>query len=213
MGYSRAGFEVVGVDIAEQPRYPFEFIQADAIEILACPYCAPDEGCAEHVGLYSFSAIHASPPCQRFSSMMGRWGREEEHPDLIWPTREILASTGLPYVIENVVGAPLEEPICLCGRSFGLSVRRHRLFELGGFDIPLMPPCACGESPALQVNGHPGGSSTRDPKARFGSTAEWSEGMGIDWMTGPEMAEAIPPAYTEFIGTQLMAHLNATVAA
>ena len=200
MGYHRAGFEVVGVDIKPQPNYPFRFYRDNALEFVV----------SDSRDLWQdFDAIHASPPCQRFSSMTGRWGREEEHPDLIWPTRELLASTGLPYVIENVVRAPLENPICLCGRSFGLPVRRHRLFELSGFDIPFIPPCACGESPALQVNGHPGGSSKRDPKARFGSTEEWKAGLGIDWMTGKEMAQAIPPAYTEFIGTALFQRLQA----
>lgn len=201
-GYARAGFEVVGVDIAPQPHYPFEFVQADALDVLA--------GTASGLRFRNFriDAIHASPPCQRFSSMTGRWGREEEHPDLIWPIREMVASTGLPYVIENVVGAPLENPICLCGRSFGLPVRRHRLFELGGFTIPLVPACACDGTPALQVNGHPGGSSKRDPKARFGSTEEWRKGMGIDWMTGAELAEAIPPVYTQFIGDHLREHLS-----
>lgn len=192
-GYALAGFEVVGVDIAPQPNYPYEFAQGDVLQ----------EG-VELFAVDYFDAIHASPPCQRFSRMTDRWKRQSEHPDLIGPTRELLAATGLPYVIENVIGAPLREPICLCGRSFGLAVRRHRLFELGGFAIPLIPPCSCGESPALQVNGHPGGSSVRDPRSRFGSTQEWAVGLGIDWMTGAEMAEAIPPAYTEFIGSQLI---------
>jgi DNA (cytosine-5)-methyltransferase 1 len=212
VGYSRAGFEVVGVDIKPQPRYPFEFVQADALKFMEWLVDTGKGWRFDSEGLeldsWEFDAIHASPPCQRFSSMTGRWGREEEHPDLIWPTRELLASTGLPYVIENVAGAPLEDPICLCGRSFGLPVRRHRLFEIGGFEIPLVPACACDGSPPLQVNGHPGGSSKRDPKARFGNKQEWSEGMGIDWMTGVEMAQAIPPAYTEFIGHQLLAHIK-----
>ena len=95
----------------------------------------------------------------------------------------------------------------LCGSSFGLPIRRHRLFELGGFAIPLVPPCA-HDGPALQVNGHSGGSSRRDPKARFGNTAEWREGMGIEWMTGKELAETIPPAYTELIGSSLLSHLR-----
>jgi len=208
MGYANAGFDVVGVDIKPQPRYPFEFVRTEALDLLDTLIKFGWERDRRWT-LDDFDAIHASPPCQRFSSMTGRWGRELEHPDLIWPTRELLASTGLPYVIENVVGAPLEDPICLCGRSFGLPVRRHRLFELGGFTIPLVPPCSCGDGPALQVNGHPGGSSKRDPRARFGDTEEWKQGLGIDWMTGSEMAQAIPPVYTQFIGDHLREHLDA----
>jgi DNA (cytosine-5)-methyltransferase 1 len=203
MGYHRAGFEVVGVDIKPQPNYPFPFIQADALDFLI------DYMYARTDLVDPPDTIHASPPCQRYSKMTGRWtGASKFHPDLVGITRELLESTGLPYIIENVEGAPLRQPITLCGRSFGLSIRRHRLFELSDFDIPLIPPCACGGSPALQVNGHPGGSSTRDPKARFGGTEEWKTGLGIDWMTGAEMAEAIPPAYTEFIGEHLLEYLG-----
>jgi len=188
-GYRRAGItDIVGVDLAPQPHYPFDFVQADAMTY-------PLEG---------FDLIHASPPCQRYSVMTKRWGRGESHPDLIGPTRERLIAAGVPYVIENVVGArrELRDPIMLCGSGFGLAVRRHRLFES---NIPLLGRlCQHGKEPALQVNGHPGGSSKRDPKARFGSLAEWRAGMGIDWMTAPELAEAIPPAFTEFIGQQIM---------
>lgn len=187
MGYHRAGFEVIGVDIVHQPNYPFTFFQADAMEFPL---------------IDDFDVIHASPPCQAYSTMTKRWGRNQEHPDLVAATRERLIESGVPYVIENVVGAPLINPIRLCGSSFGLAVRRHRLFEMS--DPPLLVPPCQHDGPALQVNGHPGGSSRRDPKARFGNLTEWKAGMGISWMDADELAEAIPPAYTEWIGRHLM---------
>jgi DNA (cytosine-5)-methyltransferase 1 len=189
-GYELAGFDVLGVDLAPQPNYPFEFRQADAIDWLAAG------------GWIGFDAIHASPPCQRYSNMTKRWAREAWHPDLIEPIRQGLQAIGLPYVIENVMGVPLLNPIRLCGSSFGLQVQRHRLFEMS--DAPLLVPPCQHNGPALQVNGHPGGSSKRDPKARFGSVAEWREGMGISWMSAPELAESIPPAFTEWIGQRLI---------
>ena len=196
------GFEVLGIDIEPQPNYPFEFIRADAIEWMS-----------SHMDMWvtAFDAIHASPPCQAHSTLKARW-KDREHADLVAPTRELLEATELPYVIENVVGAPLIEPLVLCGSSFGLGVRRHRLFECS---FPVMaPPCAHGQqaatydvyehgkwikSPVARVYGHGGG------KAR----SEWPVAMGIDWMSHEELAQAIPPAYTEHIGGYLMAHLNA----
>lgn len=196
-GYHRAGFEVVGVDKVHQPRYPFEFHQADALEYLA-----------EHG--HEFDAIHASPPCQRHSTMTIRWGRQEEHPNLIGPTRKALMSLGKPYVMENVVGAPLCNAVVLCGSMFGLrsgewQLQRHRLFES---NIMLWTPGECRhKGRALAVYGHAGGTSRRDG-IRFPGTGAWPEGMGIDWMTGEELAEAIPPAYTEWIGKQLRVFLE-----
>lgn len=194
MGYHRAGFEVVGVDVNPQPRYPFEFIQADAMTF-------PLEG---------FDAIHASPPCQRYSTMTKKWGRSGEHPDLVAPVREALEDIGTPYVIENVPGAPLREPLMLCGSMFGLGaqgyqLRRHRNFETNSGTI--WPPAMCShQGQPLPVYGHAGGRSKRDGLT-FPGTDAWREGMGIDWMTGKELAESIPPAYTTFIGEQLMAAL------
>jgi DNA (cytosine-5)-methyltransferase 1 len=195
MGYHRAGFDVVGVDIEPQPNYTFRFYQADALRL--------DDRWIE---AERFDAIHASPPCQLWSGMHGSSG-----PDLITPLRPLLEATGLPYVIENVPGAPLEGPI-LCGSSFGLGVRRHRRFET---NFPLIvPPCAHGQqAPRFEVYDHgawyksavvpvygTGGGKGRE---------HWAEAMGIDWMTDSEMAEAIPPAYTELIGHQLLAHVKA----
>ena len=202
MGYHRAGFEVVGVDINPQPHYPFEFIQDDwasPLEILP--------GLWERGG--SIVVIHASPPCQRYSTMTAKWGRQEQHPDLVAPVREalqMLAEDGMPYIIENVPGAPLESPMMLCGSMFGLGsqgyqLQRHRNFESNIF---LFPPGMCSHAgQPLPVYGHAGGRSKRDG-LKFPGTDAWREGMGIDWMTGNELAESIPPAYTEFIGKQLM---------
>jgi len=193
MGYHRAGFEVVGVDIKPQPHYPFEFHHADALEYLAAHGA-------------EFDAIHASCPCQRHSSMTARWGRQEEHPNLIAPTRRALVALGKPYVMENVVGAPLYNAVMLCGSMFGLRsgdwyLERHRLFES---NVLLWVERDCRhKGRAIPVYGHAGGQSKRD-RIKFPSTEAWREAMGIDWMTGPELAEAIPPAFTEYIGKQLI---------
>lgn len=195
MGYHRAGFDVIGVDIEPQPRYPFEFVQADAMTF-------PLEG---------FDVIHASPPCQRYSTMTKKWGREDNHPDYIEELRlrlvEQFDDSGALYVIENVPGAPLYNAFTYCGSMFGLGsqgyqLRRHRLFES---NVWMWPPTYCSHRrPTLGVYGHAGGSSKRDG-LKFPGVDAWREGMGIDWMTGEELAEAIPPAYTEYIGKQLMA--------
>ena len=199
VGYHRAGFDVVGVAIVPQPHFPFEFVQCDWQEALATIPGAWERAGEEY-------AIHASPPCQRYSTMTKKWGRSGDHPDLVEPVREALVVVEVPYVIENVVGAPLNSPIMLCGSMFGLGanggqIRRHRLFETS-FQMPVfLPPCRhIGR--AIAVYGHAGGSSKRDG-LKFGGTNEWREAMGIDWMTGAELAQAIPPAYTEFIGHTL----------
>jgi DNA (cytosine-5)-methyltransferase 1 len=204
MGYHRAGFDVVGVDIKPQPHYPFEFLQASWDEpLMVLP------GLWERDGIPY--AIHASPPCQRYSGMTKKWGRSLDHPDLVDPVRDHLDLIGAPYVIENVEGAPLRDPTMLCGTMFGLRsgeyrLRRHRLFEAHGFTV--WPPASCAHiGPALPVYGHAGGKSKRDGLT-FPGTDAWREGMGIDWMTGNELAESIPPAYTEWIGRQLIEALS-----
>lgn len=187
MGYHQAGFEVVGVDKEPQKNYPFEFHQADAIDFLE-----------KHWN--EFWGVHASPPCQRNSTMTkGLWkDRLASHPELIGPTRKALIKTGKPYVIENVPGAPLIDPITLCGSMFGIQVRRHRLFETS-FPI-LQPECDHkNQGPVVAVYGHSGGSSKRDG-IKFQGVSAWKEAMQIDWMTGAELAEALPPAYTKYIG-------------
>jgi DNA (cytosine-5)-methyltransferase 1 len=193
MGYHRAGFDVVGVDIEEQPNYPFEFVRMDALDF-------PLDG---------FDAVHASPPCQAYSTMGQRYAETQaSHPDLIAPTRDMLETSGLPYVIENVMGARWEmvNPYRLCGSSFGLGVHRHRLFET---NFPMMvPPCAhtsegvpvYGKLDGRRVWTRADGSELRVPR----ELSEGAEAMGIDWMTWNELTQAIPPAYTEHIGIYLL---------
>lgn len=190
MGYHRAGFDVVGVDIKPQPRYPFHFVQGDALEYVAA------HG-------HEFDAIHASPPCQRFSTITARWGRSKDHPDLIEPTRHLLIRTRRPYVIENVRGAGLLANLMLCGSMLGLRVIRHRYFETSA-GMFIMPPYSCRHDyEPVAVYGHSGGTSKRDGKT-FGGVDTWKAAMQIDWMVGDELAEAIPPAYTEYIGRHLL---------
>jgi DNA (cytosine-5)-methyltransferase 1 len=195
MGYSRAGFEVVGVDNRPQPNYPFAFMQADALAIL-------------EAGRLDYDAIHASPPCQAYSvATRDKTG----HADLVARTRELLQATGLPYVIENVPGAPLHDPVTICGSSLGLRVRRHRLFET---NWPLMvPPCAHAlQGQPVGVYGE--GSAKGQKRGRKASSeAEVLEVMGMPWADRKTATQAIPPAYTELIGHQLFAHLKASTLA
>lgn len=201
VGYSHAGFDVVGVDIEPQPRYPFRFFQADAL----------------HFPLEGFDAIHASPPCQRFTAGAARAGTCDLHPELIASTRRRLEATGVPFVIENVAGArsALCSPTMLCGTMFDLGVFRHRLFEAGGFDLPAPEhhrhKGRVGDGRYFTVTGHSGGSSRRDGWVG-GTREDWRRAMGIDWMTVAELAEALPPAYTEYVGHHLLAALVAQAA-
>ena len=200
MGYHLAGFEVVGVDIEPQPHYPFEFIQGDALGVSGPSYAELESG---------FDAIHASPPCQAYTSMNRKHpGSRAAHPSLIAPTRELLRSTGLPYVIENVVGAvrELEAPMRLCGFSFGLPIHRHRLFES---NLLLMSGGCPGGADAFGVYGkldgrrlwtRADGSEYHAPK----TLEEAREAMGMPWSDWHGIKEAIPPAYTEWIGRQLI---------
>lgn len=191
MGYHRAGFDrIVGVDNRPQPRYAFEFVQADALEYVA-----------EHGR--EFDVIHASPPCQKYS-IARKIHVNTNHPDLVAPTRELLEQTGKMWVIENVVGAPLINPILLCGTMFDLKVYRHRLFESNCF---LFSP---GIHPTHKerTGAHRGYSRAHAFACVAGHNFQRDEGakaMGIDWM-GPrrELAQANPPAYTEYIGRQLI---------
>jgi DNA (cytosine-5)-methyltransferase 1 len=203
MGYSRAGFEVIGVDIKPQPHYPFGFWQADALSILGREGADADRLWR----LGHFDAIHASPPCQlwtRFQSSQPQ--RENKHLDLITPTRPLLEATGLPWVIENVPGSPLCNPVQLCGSGFGLGVKRgqllrHRLFE-ASFPLQALPCHHAG--PSVMVAGH----GVDGYRGNGLNAAEARQAMGIDWMNRDEMAEAVPPAYTEWIGRQLIRALE-----
>jgi DNA (cytosine-5)-methyltransferase 1 len=197
VGYARAGFEVVGVDIKPQPNYPFTFAVGDAL-------------CRDAT---IFDAIHASPPCQAYTTMNNRWGSDS--PDLIAITRYRLEESGLPYVIENVAGAlkELRNPIRLTGEMFGLGVHRPRLFEMNWPLLVPSPPMRQRDPVAVYGKNDQRRLWTRadGSELRAATLEEGSKAMGIDWMGWDELREAIPPAYTEFIGTQLLAYLGAKV--
>jgi DNA (cytosine-5)-methyltransferase 1 len=211
MGYHRAGFtEIVGVDIKPQPRYPFTFVQGDALEYIKA------HG-------HEFDAIHASPPCQAFTQMSAKWrGRgtaADQHSDLLTPTLYLLrTSTHRRWIVENVPGARrrMRPSLILHGGMFGLGVHRPRLFEtnillLSAFSNQTKFPIGVyGTKPdgrttyRYRNNGNYNGKSLiRAAK----SVEEAREAMGIDWMTWEEIREAIPPAYTEFIGKQMIAEI------
>lgn len=197
MGYHRAGFDVIGVDVKPQANYPFEFHQADALGF----------------DMRDFDAIHASPPCQRYSVANNIHGNSD-HPDLLPATRDLLVASGIPWVIENVPGAPMHDYVVLCGLAFGLGVKRHRWFETS---FPVKDPPACPKGHPgdwVSVFGHTvlsrghvtgkakGGGNTI--KRTHLGVERGREAMGILWMNRNELSEAIPPAYTEWIGQQLI---------
>jgi DNA (cytosine-5)-methyltransferase 1 len=191
MGYHRAGFDVVGVDLKPQPRYPFEFHRGDALEYVA-----------RH-GL-EFDAIHASPPCQAHTAL--NHARKKQTVSLVQPTRAVLSLLGVPYVIENVPGAPLRNPVVLCGTMFDLEVLRHRIFESS---IPLSPPGPSDHrgtvADGTYVSVHGGGQRSTHTISYSAQRPRWERAMGIDWMrTRDELCQAIPPAYTQFIGERLI---------
>ncbi|MFB7517430.1 SAM-dependent methyltransferase [Streptomyces sp. NPDC056144] len=193
-GYAAAGFDVVGVDINPQPRYPYRFIQADAVAFIR-----------EHGARFGF--IHTSPPCQHDSDCQRIQGNT--HPDLIAPTRAALESTGRPWVIENVAGAvpKLHEPVMLCGTQFGLETYRHRYFETGGWTLT-QPEHPAHVAPQAKM-GRP------IPPGHFGQFIGNFSGvdharrvMDVPWMNRDGIRECIPPAYTRWIGTQALANLT-----
>lgn len=194
-GYHLAGFDVVGVDINPQPHYPFQFVQADCMDVDV---------------FAGIDAIHASPPCQAYTRKAANWGRKRtswaEHPDLLGPTREKLIATGLPYILENVMGARMRPNMVLCGTQFGLRIIKHRQFECS-FPVTA-PEASCDHSDVY------------NPWSGKGRSArEHREAQGTPWIpqcggasrkagvTG-DLNNAIPPAFTQFIGEQLMAHLQ-----
>jgi len=214
---------VVGVDTAPQPHFPFEFHQRDAMWY-------------GHTTLGSFDAIHASPPCQKYTSLANMWP-DRKRVDLVAQVREMLSLQHRPFVIENVPGAPLINPLLLCGTMFNLGyedaeLRRHRLFEVHPeLAFGLMPHCAHGHRRTIgvyggggadprpdhrgprprtvAVYGHTGGYSKRQAAKVAGSPQQFPVAarriaMGIDWMTNDELSQAIPPAYTFWIGQQLL---------
>jgi DNA (cytosine-5)-methyltransferase 1 len=208
MGYYEAGFDVVGVDRDPQPNYPFPFIRMDVVDFLQR---ADPEECAAFVG---------SPPCQRFSAMTSNKNRMN-HPDLITPVRKLLLDIGKPYVLENVPGSPLRNPVKLCGEMFGLRVVRHRWFET---NWPLRQPKHLphqGKTIGAQRRSRGARMILRgDPEAYYfavygqtlgdykGNLREWRDAMGIQWMDHHELAQAVPPAYTRWIGMHLRRHLG-----
>ena len=181
VGYHRAGFDVVGVDNHHQKNYPFEFIQADALEFIA-----------EHGR--EFDVIHTSPPCQAYSRATAWRGDRATHPDLIAVTRQALIDAGVPYVIENVQEARglLIKPLMLCGSHFGLPVRRHRYFEVPGLGLVLTFTCAHLSTDYAHDHG---GKQTE---------TQYRDAMGCGWMTVQEARQAIPPAYTEWLGHRIL---------
>jgi DNA (cytosine-5)-methyltransferase 1 len=215
-GYDRAGFNVTGVDLAlkRQPdgtwtdnkaipaRYPFEFIKADAFDVLADPRF-----------MARFDAIHASWPCQAHSIASKYKGTAARHKDLLTPGRAAMEATGLPWVIENVPGAPMRADFLLCGCMFALpGLRRERWFETSwnGFAMNLSHD---HREPVITVAGHGPPSWVREGVAVPVTVADWKRAMGIDWMTRDGLAQAIPPAYTEYVGRALLQRLAAERAA
>lgn len=191
-GYHDAGFDVTGVDVTPQPHYPYAFVQADALQVLAAP-----------AFLAGFDAIHASPPCQ-FRSRATAWrGSREDHPDLLTPTLAALSGLSIPWIVENVPEAcpPLRPDYLLCGTQLGLKVRRHRAFMRGNWDAyELMPGCQCYLNPDLLAFEHKGERA-------------FADAMGCTWMSAKEGRQAVPPAMTEHIGRQLIGWLAVADAA
>ena len=205
MGYHRAGFDVTGVDVRPMPRYPFAFIQADALEYVT-----------EHG--HSFDAIHASPPCQAYTSLQALY-QHVERADLLAPTRDALIEIGRPWVIENVIGAPIHSGVYLCGTMFdGLRVYRHRWFET---PFLIFQPFHPRHTMPAYAHRAPDGRSRKEIYMDGDSFASVTghigvyagPGMGIDWMNGAELSQAIPPAYTKWVGTHLLAALEPAMTA
>jgi len=197
MGYHLAGFEVVGVDIEPQPHYPFPFVQADALTF----------------DFSGFDLVHASPVCKAYTYC--NLSPKDRYPKLIGEVRERLKQANVLYDVENVLGAKraMHSNLLLCGSMFGLPIQRHRLFEVGGTDLFICPPAPCNHKGAtIGVHGHSiwdsslPGTPRKDGRKRPDSVPVevGRKAMGIDWMTKEELAQAIPPVYTEWIGRQLL---------
>jgi len=209
-GYDDAGFDVIGVDLNPMPNFPFEFYQADAIEVLDLLLDdKPFGDCPYH--LHDFDAIHASPPCQAYShSTLFARNKGTTYPKLIEPTRERLNATGLPWVIENVPGSPLRPDFKLCGCYFDLPhLRRVRLFETNWHHAQQAPRSEHRHTmPAISICSHDAFSSQRklwlETYGRRINEADRQRIMGgVDWMSKKELSESIPPVYTEYIGRLL----------
>ena len=207
-GYDLAGFDVTGLDKEPQPNYPFRFIQGDALEALA-----------DRSFMAQWDAVHSSPPCQHKAlATLSQRLAGADYPDLIGPTRDLLlANFDGPWVMENVPGAALRPDIRLCGCQFGLTLpgvgylKRERWFETSwrGFYLE-MPHRHTGH--AISIAGHGTPAWMRAKTGHIG-VAEWRQVMQIDWTTRAELTEALPPAYTEFVGARLLEHLASEAAA
>ena len=187
-----AGFHVTGVDLKEQPRDAGDvFVRGDALEFVRA-----------HGSEYD--VIHASPPCQRFSGALNLWGtaRRGGHPNLVEETRAALRPLGVPYAIENVVGAPLLNPVMLCGAMFGLRTYRHRLFESNV--LLFQPEHPRHTAPVVKMGRAPKEGDYINPVGHFSGVSYVRRVMECGWMKQAELAQAIPPAYTMYIGEQLM---------
>ena len=208
MGLHRAGYDVVGIDIEPQPRYPFLFVQADALRL---PF-----------DLSAFDFIWASPVCKRFSRVWrGQPERRDDYPDQIEPTRRMLVASGKPFAIENVIGAPLRADVVLTGAMFDLPIVRDRIFEIEGFRVPFrLAPQHRGSTRTgelAMIAGRGGAMKgwnrknwdnpiTRARLAKRNSADGWRDALGIDWMIRDELSQAIPPAYSQFIADAALAH-------
>lgn len=199
VGYARAGFDVVGWDVAPQPDYPYEFNLGDVLDVLS-----------DRDYIEGFDAVHVSPPCQGYTMMNS--GHRDEWPRLIEPVRDALKGSTVPYVIENVASSPLRRDVVLCGEMFGLGVIRHRVFELGNWEavkpahvrhrgrVNGMRHGQWFTGPYFAVYGDGGGK---------GTVAQWQQAMGVTWTDSRRsIAESIPPAYTAWIGSQLIDELD-----
>jgi DNA (cytosine-5)-methyltransferase 1 len=197
-GYQNAGFYVVGVDIESQPRYiGDEFIRGDALECL--------RGLIDSGEINQFVAISASPPCQGYAKTKFLSG---EHPMLIEQLRELLIQSGLSYIIENVKGAPLINPVLLTGGMFGMNILRDRLFECS---FPVPQPFTPIQAAPVKMGRPVKEGDVLQPVGHFSGVPYARKQMGIDWMTQGELAQAIPPTYTEYIGKHLLEHLKVTL--
>lgn len=208
-GYYDAGFDVIGVDINPQPNYPFEFHQGDFRELF-------------HTLKPRIDAVHGSPPCHAHSKgLLGlnrKLGRSVDYPDFVSETQEMFDMSGLPFVIENVPGAPLRNPTVLCGSSFGLPIRRHRLFETS-FSVDALPCDHTWQTERKYPSNRRDKNGIRQSSfvvqvygiASKEAYSLWPDAMGIDWMNPKELTQAIPPAYTKYIGEFLLKSIeNAT---
>lgn len=207
VGYHRAGFDVVGVDIQPQNRFPYRFLQADALSFL--------QWLIDSRAIQQFAAIHASPPCQRYSTLKSM--TTHQYADLLASTRELLIASGLPWIVENVATAPMHQGIEVCGTALGLNVRRHRRFDSSHL---LYGPGMCKHHPDnINIYGHACWTYQPNPADVRKDTGKarpmrvllnaGREAFGVPWMSQQGASECIPPAYTEFLGRQLLVTIGA----